>query len=92
MANASAASQAEAARLAELEAAHRRAAAALEAELELLRRQKAEAEARGTSQDAQACVVRGWRGGDGEAAAHKCGVERRAVPWMTCRPRNNAEH
>lgn len=81
MTNASAASQAEAARLAELEAAHRRAAAALEAELELLRGQKAEAEARGASQDAQVCVVLGLRGGDGEAAVHKCGVERRAAPW-----------
>jgi hypothetical protein len=53
MATASAASQAEAARLAELEAAHRRAASSLEAELELLRRQKADADERGRLQDVQ---------------------------------------
>lgn len=51
MATASEASQAEVARLAELEAAHRKAAAALEAELELLRKQRAEAEEHGRQQE-----------------------------------------
>ena len=65
IASASAASAAEAARLGELEAAQRAAAAALESELGLLRRQKAEAEDRGRQHEAQVRggVEGGWEGG-----------------------------
>lgn len=59
VATASEASQAEVARLAELEAAHRKAAAALEAELELLRKQRAEAEEHGRQQEQKVLELQG---------------------------------